>query len=361
MMNTQILYIGSCTGTQTRGIYTCRFDCRQGSLTAARRVAEAISPFFLAAHPNGRFLYAVSDNGNKTPNETGTIQAFSIHPDTGDLTFLNKVSTGGNVPCYIAIDKLGRCALVANYGTSTVATFPINPDGRLSHTGMLIQHSGSSVHPARQQESHPHAIILDTNNTHALSADLGTDKIRLYRFDAKHGTLVQRHQTSFLLAPGSGPRHLVFHPNGRWVYVINELADTVTVLAYNPKEGQLSLLQTLDTIPKECGVATYASEIQIHPSGRYLYCSNRGHDSLAIFAIDSKSGLLTLLDTHPCGGNWPRCFCIDPTGQWLLTACERSDRITVFKINPENGKLSTTEGGISLPTPGSMQFCPKSA
>lgn len=353
-----LVYIGTSSNSAGTGIYVCRFDAEKGELAAPRLAAEIVRPNFIAIHPNGKFLYAVSDSGFSESEKGGCTCAFSIEAGTGNLTFLNKVSSGGDVPCHITIDKIGTCVLVANYSAGTVSAFPIQADGHIANAAIIIQHTGSSVDAERQKSPHPHSITLDADNRFALVADLGLDQLLIYRFNPNSCTLTPHCPPWVSLKPGSGPRHIAFHPNCRYVYVINELANTVTAFNYDTAGAVLSEIQTITTIPKDYKGETYTSEIQIHPSGKYLYGSNRGHNSIAIFEIDKDKGVLTMVDIQPCGGKWPRHFGIDPTGKWMLIGNEQSDQISLFGIDSKSGKLTQTGISISVPSPVCIRFMP---
>jgi len=351
-----LINIGTSAEAGGAGIYSCFFDAEQGTLSDPQLAVEVTSPLFLAVHPNGRLLYAVGDSRLSEDKKSPNVWAFSITADTGKLTFLNKVPSGGSVPCHITIDRTGTFALIANYSSGSVAVFPIQKDGQLTDMTALIQHSGSSLDLSRQKEPHPHSITPTADNRFALVADLGLDKLLIYRFNSEGGSLTPNFPAFAALKPGSGPRHIAFTHDGRYVYVINELANTVTAFAYDSSSAVLSEIQTIITIPETYSNETYASEIKIHPSGNYLYGANRGHDSIAAFGINRHTGMLTLIEIYPCGGRWPRHFSIDPTGQWLLVANERSDTIAVFGIDIGNGKLTGMDSGISLPSPVCLQF-----
>ena len=353
-----LVYVGSYTGPKSKGIYVCRFDVATGRLTAPELAAETANPSFIAIHPNRRFIYAVSEMRNAEVKKCGAVSAFSIRRDTGRLTFLNQVSSGGTNPCHLIVEKTGKCILVANYRSGSVAAASIQADGRLAEASAVVQHAGSSVDPVRQKGPHAHSVNLDTANRFAFVADLGLDEVRIYRFDPNKGTLAPNNPPSAFIKPGSGPRHFAFHPSGCFAYVINEMGNTITVFSYDPAGGALVELQTIPTIPDDYRGETYASEVRIHPSGKYLYGSNRGHDSIAVFAIDQDKGILTTVAIQPCGGKWPRHFAIDPAGVWLLAGNERSDTIALFRIDPNTGKLIPTGDVVPVPAPVCIKFQP---
>lgn len=353
------LWISSFGHQERQGLYVCRFDTTEGRFAEpAHRVAEGISPLFLTLHPHGRFLYAV---GGALPADChrGLVWAFSICPQTNALSLLQQMETGGAIPCFISADKTGQCLMVANYASGTVSTFGIGADGCLSPIVCTIAHAGRGIHPERQEASHPHAIIPSPDNAFAFAADLGVDRIWGYRLNAARAELTFQKALSAPLPAGSGPRHLVFHPSGRFLYVVNELANAVSVFAYELSAGQSTYLQTIGSLPSDYHQTSYAAEIQVHPSGQFLYVSNRGHDSIAIFSIEPTTGLLTLTDIVSCGGSWPRCFAIDPTGRWLLVACERTDELAVFECDTQTGLLRLTNKRVGMPSPGSLAFLPQ--
>jgi 6-phosphogluconolactonase len=353
-----LVYVGTYTDGRSKGIYLFRMDLTSGQLTPIGLAAETANPSFLAIHPNHRYLYAVNEIGNFEGTDSGAVSAFALDPVTGKLTPLNQQSSRGGGPCHLIVDREGKDVLVANYGGGCVAVLPIQPGGRLGPATCFIQHHGSSVNPQRQKEPHAHSINLDAANRFALAADLGLDKILIYRFDPDKGTLVPSDPAAAAVAPGSGPRHVAFHPNGRWAYVINEMASTVTTFDYDPKAGTLTTVQTVSTLPEGFTGSNTTAEIQIDPSGRFLYGSNRGHDSLAIFAIDPSTGRLTPVGRESTGGKNPRNFLIDPTGHYLLAANQDSDNIVVFRIDLQTGQLTRTGQVAEVPKPVCIKMMP---
>jgi 6-phosphogluconolactonase len=331
-------------------------DPGSGQLTPAGLAAETVNPSFLAISPNHRFLYAVNEIDDFGGTSSGAVSAFAIEPTTGKLTLLNQESSRGSGPCHLIVDKQGKNVLVANYGGGSVAVLPIRPDGRLGPATAFIQHQGSSVNPQRQKEPHAHSMNLDAANRFAFAADLGLDKVLIYRFDPNHGTLAPNDPAAATVAPGSGPRHFAFHPSGHWAYVINEIASTITAFSYDAKTGALKTVQTVSTLPEGFTGNSSTAEIQVHPSGKFLYGSNRGDDSLAIFRSDPDTGRLTSVGRQPTQGKTPRGFGIDPTGAFLLAANQDSDSIVVFRIDPETGKLQPTGQVVEVPKPVCVQF-----
>ncbi len=345
------VYVGTYTRGQSKGIYLCHLDLADGTLEPVGVAAEVANPSFLALHPSRPLLYAVGELGSFSGKRTGAVSAFSIERKTGKLTLLNQQPSQGAGPCHLAVDPSGRCVLVANYGGGSVACLPIREDGRLGEATSFVQHEGSSVNLRRQQGPHAHSINLDAAGRFAFAADLGLDKILIYRFDAEGGTLLPNDPPWVQVAPGAGPRHFAFHPTGRYAYVINELSSTVTAFEYDARRGALSPLQTISTLPKDFQGDNTTAEVQVHPSGRFLYGSNRGHDSIAAFAVDADTGKLTYLANEPTQGKTPRNFGIDPTGACLLAANQATDNIVVFRIHSKTGVLHPTGHSADVPSP----------
>ena len=345
-------YIGTYTKPDgSKGIYRSVLDTATGKLTPPTLVAETPNPTFLAIHPRGGFLYAANETS------PGEVSAYATAAD-GTLTFLNKQSAKGGGTCHIITDPAGKNVLVANYGTGSVAVLPIAADGSLAEASSFDQHTGSSADPARQKEPHAHSIYVDPAGKFAYACDLGTDKIYGYQYDAAHGTLMPDETATGTVAPGSGPRHLALHPTQDTAYVINEMLSTITAFRRDPAAGALRVLQTVPTLPEDFTGNSSTAEIFIHPSGKYLYGSNRGHDSIAAFAI-SSDGQLALIGHTPVGGKVPRNFALDPTGRWLLAAGQDSGDIRVFKIDPDTGKLTATGERTEIPAPVCLVFAPR--
>ena len=351
------VYVGTYTGGKSKGIYVVELDPATGALSAPVLAAQTANPSFLAIHPSHRFLYAVGELDNFKGKKGGAVTAFAIDPKTGKLTQLNQQSSRGNGPCHLVVDAKGKNVLVANYGGGSVAALPIDADGKLREASSFIQHKGSSVDRGRQEGPHAHSINLDAANHFAVAADLGLDKVLVYKFDADKGTLTPNAPPSASVPPGSGPRHFAFHPDRRHAYVINEMKSTVTAFDYDADNGVLKPVQTLSTLPEPVkGNST--AEVQVHPSGKFVYGSNRGHNSIAIFTVDAKTGRLTAAGHQATGGKTPRNFGIDPTGKWLLAANQDSGTITVFRIDARTGKLEPTEHKAEVGMPVCVKFIP---
>ena len=308
------------------------------------------NPSFLALHPNGRFLYAVNEGLETGDQPGGAVSAFARDPESGNLTYLNRELSHGTDPCHLTVDLGGRCVLAANYSSGSVAVLPIGADGRVGPATYVDQHSGSSVHQ-RQQGPHAHAIPLDPTGRFALCPDLGMDQLFVYRLDAAAGTLSPNDPPGARLAPGSGPRHLDFHPSKPWVYVINELGSTVTTFAWDGERGTLGEIQTVSTLPETYMGRSTCADIHVAPSGRFVNGSNRGHDSIAAFAIDEATGALTPLGHTPTGGRTPRNFAIDPTGTYLFAANQDTDTIVTFRLDAATGQLTPTGQVTNVPSP----------
>lgn len=351
-----IVYVGTYTRQQSRGIYAFRFDPASGKAISLGLAAETTHPSFLALHPKGGFLYAVNEVATFTGQNSGSITAFAVDPETGHLNLLNLVSSLGTSPCHLTVDRSGRLLFVANYGGGSVAALPIQKDGRLVAASGFVQHKGSSINSRRQQGPHAHQVVLSPDNRFALVPDLGLDQVLVYRIDIGKGTLVLNAGGTAKLEPGSGPRHLAFHPGGRFAYLINELGNTVTVFAYDPKNGILRELQTLSTLPKDFAGTSYCAEIAVHPSGRFLYGSNRGHDSIAVFGIQPGKGTLAFTEHVATQGKNPRSFAMDPTGDYLFAANQDTGNVVLFRIDPQTGRLTPTGETLEVPMPVCVTF-----
>jgi 6-phosphogluconolactonase len=345
------VYVGTYTSGASKGIYRLDLDLATGALTTAGEPTPAVHPSFLALHPSGRFLYAVNETGESRGDPTGGVSAFAIDARNGALTFLNRQPSGGPAPCHLSLDKDGRHLLVANYWGGSVEVLPIEADGRLGAPSDLRQHEGRGPHPLRQDGPHAHAVNLDPGGTLALVADLGLDLLVAYRYDPARGTLTPREGASVRLAAGAGPRHFTFDPQGRVAYVLNELNATITALGYDATAPSFRELQTVPTLPAGFTGENTTAEIVVRPDGRFVYASNRGHDSIAIFAVDTATGKLTPAGHQPTLGKRPRNFAIDPTGTFLLAANQGSDSIVVFRIDPSSGALAPVGTPFRVPAP----------
>ena len=348
------LFVGTYTGAKSRGIYTCRFNPETGQISVEGLAAETPNPTFLAIHPNKRFLYAANEISNFEGKPAGSVSAFEIDA-SGRLTPLNQQSSGGPGPCHLTVDATGKYVLVANYGGGSIASLPIQPDGRLGAAVSFVQHKGANVNAERQDAPHAHYINLDSSNRRAYVADLGLDKLFVYHFDVRTGALTVNPSLSASLRPGAGPRHMAFDRKGHFAYVINELDSTITTFAHDNSKGSLQALQTISTLPFTWTNQNATAEIEVHPGGKYVYGSNRGHDSIAIYSVDGK-GLLKPVDFPFVMGKGPRHFTIDPSGQFLLVANQTTDNIIVFRIDEATGKLTDTGYKVGIGTPVCLKF-----
>jgi 6-phosphogluconolactonase len=351
-----LIYVGTYTGPESKGVYALRFDPASGKSTSLGLAAETINPSFLAIDPGQRYLYAVNEVGDFKGEKSGGVSAFAIDRKTGKLTFLNEVSSHGAGPCHVALDKTGKYVLVANYDGGSVAVFPVLADGRLSDTSDVVQHSGHGPNAERQEAPHAHEIQLAPDNRFAIAADLGLDELLIYRFDAAKGTMAANAPPFAQVEPGAGPRHFAFHPNGKFVYALNEMGGSVTTFAYDAGAGTLRKLQTVSSLPKDFKGHNDSAEIVADTKGKFLYASNRGPDDIAVFAIDSAKGTLQLVEHVPTKGKAPRNFAIDPTGKYLFVANQESNNIVVFRIDPKSGRLIDTGQAIDVPSPVSIVF-----
>ena len=347
------VYVGTYTekeGSQSKGIYVYRMDSSSGELTFVWEAKGIINPSYLESHPQQNFLYAVNEVQSLGGQEGGGVTALSIDPKSGALNLLNAYSSQGKDPCYISLEQTGRYALVANYTSGTVAMFPLDTDTRdLGPAAQVIQHSGSSIHPERQTSPHAHCILPDPGNRFAIAVDLGLDKLLVYEMNLELGKLNEHNEVNVHV--GAGPRHLIFHPNGQYAYLINELNATLVGYRYDSASGSFEELQTVPALPGDFAGENLCADVHVTPDGNYLYASNRGHDSLACFFIEQATGLLTYRHHTATGGREPRNFAIDPSGTFLLAANQNSHTIVTFRIDPKSGELSSTgaETVVSMP------------
>jgi 6-phosphogluconolactonase len=363
---TRTVYVGTYSlPSGGRGIYRTSLDLDTGALAPPSLAAEAVNASFLAVHPNGRFLYAVSEVGDFEGAPSGAVVAYAIDAATRDLRRLNAVPSGGAAPCYIAVAPGGRHVVVANYGGGSVAAFPIGEGGALAPASGFVQHTGgSNVHP-RQKAPHAHIALPAPDGNLIYVADLGLDEVRIYRLDPGTGGLAPGEPASASLPPGSGPRHVAFHPSGRFAYVNNELTSSVTTFARDPATGALAQVETLSTLPEPRPPSNSTAQILVTPDGRHVFVSNRGHDSVAGFAIDEGSGRLRPNGHTPTRGKTPRNFNIDPEGRFLLVANQGSrgpapapgtDGLVAFRLDPATGRLEAVGAPLPIPRPVCVAF-----
>ena len=351
------VWIGTYTeGTKSKGIYTALFDEQTGAVPALTVAAETPNPSFLAIHPNGRYLYAVNETHNG-PDHSGLVTAYTIDAATGMLTELNHQLSRGADPCHLAIDATGRFLVVANYSAGNFAEFAIGADGRLSPSISLLTHSGAGPNKERQEGPHAHDVVFSRDNRHLIAVDLGLDQVFVYNFDPATGALTAANPASAKVTAGAGPRHFAFHPGGQSAFSINELSSTITSYTWNERTGALSPGTSVSTLPANFQGTNSTAEIAIDAVGSFVYGSNRGHDSIAVFAVE-PAGALSLVEHTPTGGKTPRNFTIDPTGRWLVAANQESSTLTVFRRDATSGRLAAAGAPHDAPTPVCVLFRP---
>jgi 6-phosphogluconolactonase len=343
-------YIGTYTRQKSKGIYVYRYDPKTGKMTDGTLAAETSNPSFVAVSPNQKYLYAANED-NK-----GMVSAFSIDPASGHLKLLNSVSSKGSGPCHVAVDKTGKWVFVANYGSGSAAAYPVKGDGSLAEAAWSVQDSGSSVDKERQAGPHAHSANISPDNKFMLLADLGLDEVLVFKVDAAKGSITPNNPPFGKLAAGSGPRHLTFSSNGKYAYVISEMLCTITAFRWDAAHGKLDEVQTISTMPAGYSGPKSTAEIAAHPNGKFLYGSNRGNNTIALFNIDGGSGKLTLVDGFSSGGKTPRNFAIDPTGAYLFAANQDSDNIAGFKIDAKTGRLTATGDSLDAGAPVCVVF-----
>jgi 6-phosphogluconolactonase len=349
------VYFGTTTSNTSEGIYVSRFDLDTGELSPAVLAAKTTEPLFINFHPNKSVLYAIGERKNTDGKQIGTVESFTVDAISGLLAPLNHQYAGDDSLCYVAINSTGHTALGVSYNQGFVVSFPLHDDGSLGPRLSYIRHNGASVNKERQAGPHAHCIDLDPANRFALVADLGLDKVYTYALDKTTSALTQQGQP-FSTKPGAGPRHVTFDSTGRHVYLVNEIDSTLTLADYDAKSGHMTEQQTLPLLPSDFKGVSTAAEVVVDPSGKFLYASNRGYDSLALFTIAADTGRLTFVEYMRDGIKHPRHFAIDPTGHWLLCANRDADTITVYKIDPKTGRLAKTLSSIKIPMPTCVKF-----
>ena len=352
------VFVGTYTGKKSQGIYRVEFDSATGKLGTPQLAAEVTSPSFLAIHPERTHLFCVCEVNDVKGKRGGGVASFTLDAKTGELKPINQQSSVGGGPCHIVCDKAGKNVLVANYGGGSAAVLPVDKDGKLGEASSFVQHKGSSVDKARQQGPHAHSVNLDAANKFAMVADLGLDKVLVYKFDSAAGKIVANDPPAVDLEPGAGPRHFAFHPNGKFAYVNNEMHSTLTAMTYDAEKGEFKKVNTLTTLPAPTpGNST--AETVVHPNGKFVYTSNRGHNSIAIFAIDETTGAIKPLGHQGEGIKIPRNFNIDPSGKWMIVANQAGDSLIVFAIDPATGKLTPTDQKVEVGAPVCVKFVPR--
>ncbi len=342
-------------GTGAEAIYVSEFDPATGELTDPAMAAELPRPNFLAIHPDGEHLYAASRIENAEGEQVSVAVAYAIYRETGALNRLNDVDARGAGSCHLNVDATGKMLAIANYASGSVTAMTIGSDGRLGEVSGFIQHEGSSVNPDRQQGPHAHSVNFSPDNRFVIAADLGLDKVLAYRVDPQTGSLEANDPPGIGVAPGGGPRHFTFHPNGKNAYVINEMASTVTAFDYDAAAGSFAELQTISTLPADFDGASTTAEVLVHPSGKFLYGSNRGHDSIALFRI-ADDGMLTAVEQTSSGGVTPRNFRIGPEGKFLFAANQQTNNVVLFRIDQESGRLTPAGRELEMPNPMCVRF-----
>ena len=343
------VYFGTYTRkSDSKGIYHATFDLNSGKIKDLQLAARSANPSFIVIHPSGKFLYSVAKG------KPGRVKAFSIDPKSKKLKLLNEQSSEGITPCHLSLDIDGKNLLAANYSSGNATVFPIKDDGSLKSASSVVQHQGSSI-TRRQKGPHAHSINLSKDNRFAFVADLGIDKVMVYKFDPKTGKLIPNKPGFVKIKPGAGPRHFTFHPNGKYAYVINELDNTITAFSYNVKTGVLTEIQNISSLPKDFTEISYCAEVAIHPNGKFLYGSNRGHDSIVVFQV-TADGKLQLIGFQNKGIDNPRHFNFTPDGKWCLVGNQDANTVVVFKVNSKTGQLVPTGHSINIGKPICIQF-----
>ncbi len=346
------VYVGTGSGNPDDGVHTFAFDSTSGALSQTQPVTPLLNPTYLALGRDGEHLYSVSET-----TDSATVHAFDVDRSTGALTALNAVPAEGGAPCYISLDQTGQWVFTANYVGGNLAVFPVQDDGTLGPAGQVVQHTGSGADPDRQEGPHAHYVRADPQNRYVLAADLGIDQVRLYPFDAQTGRLDTADVRTVSTPPGTGPRHLAFHPSGDYVYLVGELSGTVTTYEYDAEEGRLAEVQTLSTVPEDFDGAAASADIHVHPSGDFLYVSNRGDaNDVVHYTIDDSTGQLTEAGRQGTSVQWPRNFAISPSGQYLLVANRRGDSVVVFQVDSDTGALTPTDHSVEVPEPTKVEF-----
>lgn len=353
-----LVYVGTYTDKGSKGIYAYRFDPGTGESQSMELATESENPSFLAVDADNKYLYAVNETDHFNGGRTGAISTYAIDRSSGKLTLMQHVSSLGADPAHLSLDRTGRYLLVANYSSGNIAVFPIQRDGQLGARTAFVQHAGSSVNRERQSGPHAHEIQVTNDNRFVLVADLGLDELLIYRFDAKTGSLSPNSPPFVKISPGSGPRHFAIAPSGKFVYLVNEMSSTVTVFSFDNAEGQLHEVQTISTLPAGFKGDNTTAEIEVDASGRHLYVSNRGDDSIAVFGIDPPSGKLSFVEHAPTGGKTPRHFTLDPTGEWLFVENQESGTVNLFAVSPASGQLTATSKSWRVPSPVCVVFVP---
>lgn len=357
-MKNLFVYIGTyTTDSYSEGIYVYQFDLSTGSLTRIESMSGIDNPSFLRITTDGQFLYSVSEVAEVNGVQGGAVSGYAINKQTGALTYLNSQATHGAYPCHVSIDQTEQYVLVSNYMGGNIAMLPIQKDGSLGSVTDVVQHEGcSNVNTERQEGPHTHSVTVAPDNKFALAADLGKDMLISYKIDLEKGKLLPYKNGQIEVGPGQGPRHMDFHPNGRFVFLLNELGNTINSYQYDTEKGTLILIDTISSLPNYFTGENISADIHVHPNGKFLYASNRGHDSIIICGVNKQKGTLEVLGFQSTMGSHPRNFSIDPTGNYLLVANKDSNNIVTFNINQDTGLLTVMYEIIEVPQPVCIHF-----
>ena len=355
---TSLLYVATYSPKEGEGILVATFDCQTGAIGTLRPTGGLQTTATLVLHPRGNWLYATTQGRDSNGKPTGAVAAFSVDATTGELKEIDRRLSGGTGPCYLAVDGEGRCLVVANCGTATVACLKLRPDGRFGDSSTIIPHEGTSQNSEGKPQAH--SILIAPNNRFAIAADLGLDRVFVYRLEADHARLTPSNPPFVPVPRGAGPRHVAFHPGGRFAYSVNELDNTVTAFSFQGETGVLQAIDNVTTLPDDFRGESYAAEIQVDSAGRFLYASNRGHESLAMYSIDPQTGRLSRIGHASSGGKFPRHFTPDTAGQFLVVANQKSDQLAVFRVDPDTGRLKTHGEPFTVPLPVCVRIlkCP---
>lgn len=355
--NQKIVYVGTYTNHGSNGIYAYRFDASTGEVTSIGLAAETPQPSWVIFSSDGKYLYAANEMQDFQGQKSGAVSSFAT-TGSAKLTFLNQLASRGADPAYITLDHTGKYLIAANYTGGNLTIFPIEKDGKIGTASDFVQHKGSGVNKERQEGPHPHEVVISPDNRFALVPDLGLDEVVIYPFDPSKGKFGTPHVQK--VAPGEGPRHAAFSKDGKFFYLMTEMGSKVIVFSYDKANGALKELQTISCLPSNFKGENTGAEAEVHPSGKFLYVSNRGdNNSIAVFGIDSKTGKLKLVQIEPTQGKTPRHFAIDPTGKWLLAENQDSDSIVSFRIDPANGRLTDSGHKVEISSPTCIQFAPE--
>jgi 6-phosphogluconolactonase len=357
--SSHLIYLGTYTRTTSRGIYAVRLNGATGELSAPEVAAESVNPTFLALHPNGRVLYAINEAGTIDGKPAGAVSAYALDPASGRLTLLNQQPSGGISLTHLAADATGRTLVAVSYGGGYVVAFPLAADGRLGGRTSFIKHEGPhGPNPLRQDKPYAHSVTFAPDSRFAFVADLGLDRVFSYRVDAARALLTPNDPPFITLTPGAGPRHSKFSADGRFFYVLDEIDGSITACTYDAARGVGEPFQHISTVPADFKITDddRAAEIRVHPNGKFIYASNRGHDSIAVFAADAASGRLTPVEYAPTGGKTPRNFALSPDGAWLVCAHQDSNTVVVFRVDPTTGRLTRVGGAVTVPVPICVLF-----